>query len=83
MTTLRTEPKSKLGISLQMYRADRPDEWAMDDFTRLAEKMQARIVELEEAISGILDSPHTKLTKGALLEVSEVDIDTAIKALNK
>ena len=45
--------------------------------------MQARIVELEEAISGILDSPHTKLTKGALLEVSEVDIDTAIKALNK
>ena len=53
MTTLRTEPKSKLGISLQMYRADRPDEWAMDDFTRLAEKMQSRIVELEKALSNI------------------------------
>ena len=45
--------------------------------------MQARIVELEKAISGILNSPHTKLTKGALLEVSEVDIDAAIKALEK
>ena len=45
--------------------------------------MQARIVELEKAISGILNSPHTKLTKGALLEVSEVDVDAAIKALEK
>ena len=45
--------------------------------------MQASIVELEKAISGILNSPHTKLTKGALLEVSEVDIDAAIKALEK
>ena len=45
--------------------------------------MQARIVELEKAISGILNSPHTKLTKGTLLEVSEVDIDAAIKALEK
>lgn len=45
--------------------------------------MQARIDELEGVISGIISSPHTKLTKGVLLEVSQVDIDAAIKALEK
>ena len=43
--------------------------------------MVERIRVLEEALKGLLDSPHTKLSKGALLEVSEIDIDSAIKAL--
>ena len=45
------------------------------------DQMVDRIRVLEEALKGLLDSPHTKLSKGALLEVSEVDIDSAIKAL--
>ena len=67
MTTLRTEPKSKLGISLQMYRADRPDEWRMDEFTRSAEEMQARIVELEGVVTDLLlGSSHDFLTVNAI-----------------
>ena len=47
MTTLRTPPESKLGIKLQNYRADRPDEWTMDDFTREAEIMNEQNKALE------------------------------------
>jgi hypothetical protein len=52
MTTLRTPPVSKLGIQLQNYRADRPDEWNMDEFTRSAEAMALRIKELEADLVG-------------------------------
>lgn len=55
MTTLRTPPRSKLGIDLQTFRTDRPDEWRMDEFTRNAEDMQARINELEKTILETLD----------------------------
>lgn len=44
--------------------------------------MQARINELEKALSGVIASPHTKLSEGALLEVRQSDIDAAIKAIN-
>ena len=47
MTTLRESPTSKLGVKLQNYRTDRPDEWTMDEFTREAETMAMRIKELE------------------------------------
>tara|TARA_R110000851_G_scaffold115283_2_gene241098 strand:- start:49 stop:348 length:300 start_codon:yes stop_codon:yes gene_type:complete len=53
MTTLRTPPVSKLGIQLQNYRADRPDEWTMDEFTRSAEATALRIKELELALCEI------------------------------
>ena len=37
----------KLSELLLKYRADRPDEWTMDDFVRSAEKQEKRIKELE------------------------------------
>tara|TARA_R110002060_G_scaffold18120_9_gene25009 strand:+ start:479 stop:754 length:276 start_codon:yes stop_codon:yes gene_type:complete len=82
MTTIRCEIKSELGRKLQNYRADRPDEWTMDEFTKCAEAMQDRILELENALNGVIASPHSKLSEGALLEVRQSDIDVAIKALN-
>lgn len=51
MTTLWKEPVSELGIKLQILRTCRPDEWSMDEFTRNAEDMQARIVELEGVLN--------------------------------
>jgi hypothetical protein len=51
MTTLRTPPLSKLGIQLQNYRADRPDEWTMDELTRTAEKMALQNEELTYHLS--------------------------------
>lgn len=44
--------KSKLGKQIQRYRADRPDEWTMDEFIRGAEEQAvtilARDAEIEE-----------------------------------
>lgn len=41
MTTIREEVKSELGRHLQYIRADRPDEWHMDELTQMAEKLHA------------------------------------------
>ena len=54
MTTLRKEPVSKLGIQLQNYRADRPDEWTMDEFTRKAEAMNEQNLALKAALEKII-----------------------------
>ncbi len=71
MTTLRTPPKSKLGIDLQAFRTDRPYEWWMDDFTREAEKMQDRITELETLIKESDDylntNSMTSICSGSIL----------------
>ena len=55
MTTLREAPASKLGVKLQSYRTDRPDEWTMDEFTREAELMALRIKELEALLVRSID----------------------------
>jgi len=43
MTTLVQEPRSLLGIKLQDRRTDRPDEWSMDEYTRMAEKLHTEL----------------------------------------
>lgn len=53
MTTLRTPPKSKLGVDLQALRTSRPDEWWMDDFTREAELMNDQNKALRDALEKI------------------------------
>lgn len=50
---------------------------ALIEANALVEQNKALIAALE----GLCCSPHTRLTKHVLLEVSEVDIDAAIKAL--
>ena len=81
MTTVRGEIKSDLGKKLQAYRTDRPDEWTMDEFTREAEKMQARIVELEghnaalahelRRLSGTCAEPDVESIDRVLAEAAE------------
>ena len=56
MTTVRGDIKSELGQKLQNYRTDRPDEWTMDEFTRAAETMQDRIVELENNLRYLIEA---------------------------
>lgn len=43
------EVESKLGKLIQVFRCDRPDEWTMDDFIRMAEDMHKEITSLREA----------------------------------
>lgn len=43
------EVESKLAKLLQSFRCDRPSEWLMDDFIRLAEEMHKEITSLREA----------------------------------
>ena len=43
------EAESKLGKLIQAFRCDRPDEWTMDDFIRMAEDMHKEITRLREA----------------------------------
>ena len=40
---------SKLGKFMQAFRADRPDEWQMDEFIRMAEDMNNEITRLRQA----------------------------------
>ena len=40
---------SKLGKFMQAFRADRPDEWQMDEFIRMAEDMNNEIARLRQA----------------------------------
>lgn len=41
------EVESKLGKIIQSFRCDRPDEWTMDDFIRMAEEMHMEIERLK------------------------------------
>ena len=41
---------SKLLEQLKYWRAERPDEWKMDEFFRLAEEQNKRIAELEKKL---------------------------------
>lgn len=41
--------KSKLGKLMCAFRADRPDEWQMDEFIDGVEKMYKEIAELKQA----------------------------------
>ena len=45
--------KSELGKLIHGFRAERPDEWTMDEFIREADKMHDRINELTEALQDI------------------------------
>ncbi len=40
---------SKLGKFMQAFRADRPDEWQMDEFIRMAEDMNNEITRLRHS----------------------------------
>lgn len=40
MTTLNQMVASELGKRLQLSRTDRPNEWQIDEFTRMAEQLQ-------------------------------------------
>jgi hypothetical protein len=88
MTTLRTPPVSKLGIQLQNYRADRPDEWNMDEFTRTAEAMELRIKNLEFALieaKGFAELIQIMGTTDCEIYKHELkaDSDLAITRINK
>ena len=41
--------ESKLGRLMQAFRADRPDEWTMDEFIGMAEQMHKEIERLRQA----------------------------------
>ena len=41
--------ESKLGKLMQAFRADRPDEWTMDEFIGMAEQMHKEIEILRQA----------------------------------
>lgn len=45
--------KSQLGKKIQRWRAERPDEWTMDEFIRDADAMHERIKELEEVVNAV------------------------------
>lgn len=47
--------ESKLGKLMQAFRADRPDEWTMDDFIRMAEEMHKTNRELLAALEFVIE----------------------------
>lgn len=42
---------SKLGKKIQYWRAERPDEWTMDEFIRDADALEAKVKELENELN--------------------------------
>ena len=47
--------ESKLGRLMQAFRTDRPSEWQMDEFIRMAEDMHKMNKELLEAIEAVIE----------------------------
>lgn len=59
--------ESKLGKLMQAFRADRPDEWSMDEFIGMAEDMNKANDELVKmnqellaALEGVVDARGSK-----------------------
>lgn len=48
---------SKLGKRIQQWRADRPDEWLMDEFIREAEKLDTAFKAAKAFIESHADDP--------------------------
>ena len=47
--------ESKLGRLMQAFRTDRPSEWQMDEFIRMAEDMHKMNKELLEALEVVIE----------------------------
>ena len=47
--------ESKLGRLMQAFRTDRPSEWQMDEFIRMAEDMHKMNKELLEALEAVIE----------------------------
>ena len=62
MSTYASEEdcKSELGKQIQRYRADRPDEWTMDEFIRGAEAMQTENERLNVQLE-IIQGSHVQV----------------------
>lgn len=82
MTTLRTSPKSKLGIDLQAFRTDRPDEWRMDEFTREAEAMNEQNKALIEALEHIKKHQEVMAGEDKMILSKLAVYNIAVKALD-
>ena len=56
---------------LNLSRTNRPDEWSMDDFSRMASVLEKRIVELDNELSEAIE----------IIEHSGVDYDEVLEAI--
>ena len=86
MSTLRHKPQSRLGVDLQAFRTDWPDEWRMDEFTRLAEDMfnekQALRAELE-AVKALVKEMAEQLGIMNQGYGADINADRLIERANK
>ena len=46
----------KLSEDLQYWRAERPDEWKMDDFIRIAKNLQDENVRLKKLLAEVVEA---------------------------
>lgn len=58
MSTIHREVRTKLGKRLQASRTDRPDEWNMDEYTRMAEEQGDLIEELYWGLINVSSKFH-------------------------
>jgi hypothetical protein len=68
----------KLSEVLDLSRTDRPDEWSMDDFSRMANLLEKQIIELEKDKTFLL----TQRFMGNTIISNEQGLSDAIKAHN-
>lgn len=71
--------ESKLGRLMQAFRADRPDEWTMDEFIGMAENMHKMNKELLAALESLddcySDTSREYLSRSELLHHKAVRAD--------
>jgi hypothetical protein len=61
--------KSELGKKMQYMRAERPDEWTMDEFIRGVEEMEEKIRKLQTTLKNV----HDKLEYGDVYQWDDGD----------
>ena len=78
-----SENAKSLSNHLKMWRADRPDEWKMDEFIRQAEELQAEVERLRDGFDRITGTikymQEDDSTKETCLKILR-DIATEYKA---
>ena len=75
--------KTKLSESLKYWRAERPDEWQMDEFIRNANILESKLYEKEIDMDVLKNEKDTLQEGVASLMAQAVLLKEEIKSLGK
>lgn len=74
--------QTKLSERLSMWRADRPDEWTMDEFIRLAKKIEGDLEGMRTTLVMFVNDSITQDVGGGDLVITTCESLEAAEGIN-